>query len=296
MVAQWYHQHFQHNLVASTDEVEIATNWIPPLPLTRSFQACGRNYSGLCKLRLFHTIYLCLSIHCNHFFLFTCLSCDCVAGCTGALTVEGLEGEGEVLAAHQWRQTAHSIWRGVTLKCLDVILAVCRHDNIVLSPSRLLVHHPGWVCQTVNLHVWQARYAGHWRFIRNRSEIRCSHSQNFIQRSSSSLQIKTQTFDPCLLWSFFGDCPCPHIHSWTVWCWCCTLSRTPACWDRSRCQCRCSCVDDPWCRPPAPCTWPLACCRSRLQIRHRWYSWQWGGRSWEDRELRRRWGQNTWNS
>lgn len=46
---------------------------------------------------------------------------------------------------------------------------------------------------------------------------------------------KTQIFDPCLLWSFFGGCLCPHIHSWMVWCWCCTSSRTPACWDCSHC-------------------------------------------------------------
>lgn len=45
------------------------------------------------------------------FFFFTCLSCDGVAGCTGALLVVGLEGDGDVLAALQRGQTALPLGR-----------------------------------------------------------------------------------------------------------------------------------------------------------------------------------------
>lgn len=76
-----------------------------------------------------------------------------------------------------------------------------------------------------------------------------------------------------------------------VWRWRCTPCRTPACSDHSRWLCRCSCVGDLWRQPPTPCARPPPRCCSRLQIQHRWHSWQWGGRSWEDRELRGRVGE-----
>lgn len=101
-------------------------------------------------------------------FFFTCFSCDSIAGCTGALLVESLNSEAEVTTAHQRWHTAHPFGRWVTLKHLDIIPAVCHHDDVALGTSRLFVHHPGWVCQAVNLHVKQVRYAGSWRFITSR--------------------------------------------------------------------------------------------------------------------------------